>query len=123
MILRKRGRHLRKNTRMLLTQIERKIERQKLSQNPMWPLLLKDNKKWFYNCINNTKEDQGKSLFFIGCGGKRITNNEEKDEVPNAFLASFFNSKTSYPQHKPELVHRNIQQNGSSVTQGEIVAC
>ncbi|KAK4810592.1 hypothetical protein QYF61_007329 [Mycteria americana] len=68
-------------------------------------------------------ESQEKSLSFIGCGGNIATKDEEKAEVLNAFFASVFNSRASYPQgiQPPELEDRDGEQNKPPIIQEEAV--
>ncbi|KAK4828567.1 hypothetical protein QYF61_027657 [Mycteria americana] len=85
--------------------------------------VVRDNKKCFYNYVNNKKRPKENLPPLLDAGGNIATKDEEKAEVLNAFFASVFNSQTSYPQdiQPPELEDKDEEQNKPPIIEEDAV--
>ena len=74
--------------------------------------VVRDNKKYFYEYINNKHRAKKNLHPLLDMEGNIATEDEEKAEVFNAFFVSSFNSQTSYPWgiQPPELEGRDREQ-------------
>lgn len=75
---------------------------------------VKEKKEHFYKYTNGKKKGKTNLCSLLDTGGKSVTADEEKAEVPNAFFASAFSGNTACPQDKcpPGLGDAVREQNG-----------
>ncbi|KAK4821440.1 hypothetical protein QYF61_020023 [Mycteria americana] len=78
---------------------------------------VKDNKKCFYKYTTNKRRAKENLHPLLDTGRNIVTKDEKKADGLNAFFASVFNSKTSYPPgtQPPDLEDRDGEQNGNVV--------
>jgi len=85
--------------------------------------VVRDNKKYFYKCINNKKRAKESLHPLLDARGNIASKAEEKAEVLNAFFASVFNSQTGCSQgiQPPVLEGREGVWNKPPIIQEEAV--
>ncbi|KAK4827789.1 hypothetical protein QYF61_021742 [Mycteria americana] len=101
-----------------------KIRRAKAQLELNVPTAVKGNKKCFYKYISNKRRARENLHPLLDAGGNIVTKDEEKAEVPNAFFASVFTSKTScsLDTQPAELEDGDREQNEAPIIQGEMVS-
>ncbi|PKU42713.1 rna-directed dna polymerase from mobile element jockey-like [Limosa lapponica baueri] len=99
-----------------------KIRKAKAQLELSLAINIRDNKKSFYKYVNNKRVRENLHPL-LDARGNIATKDEEKAEILNAFFASIFNSRTSYPQgiQPPGLEDKDGEQNNTPIIQEEVV--
>jgi len=107
----------------LVRSCREKIGKAKAKPELRLATVVRDNKKCFYEYINNKKRAKESLHPLLGVRGNIDNKDEEKAEVLNAFFDSIFNSQTGYCQDSqpPVLEDREGEQNKPPIIQQEAV--
>ncbi|KAK4823940.1 hypothetical protein QYF61_008326 [Mycteria americana] len=118
----KKGRATQEDYKGVARLCREKIRRAKAELELNLAVAVKDNKKHFFKYISSKRRAKENLQPLVDRGGNRVTKDEEKAEVLNAFFASVFNSRAncSLGTQPLELEDRDGDQNGAPIIQGEM---